>query len=92
MAQTNTQQANARNEINFGIMSTKIDNIEGSIEGMRQDIKDLANKIDSNYVTRVEHVNLERRVVGIESSMSWIVRLIVGIVITAVLGLIVVSK
>jgi hypothetical protein len=89
-----TQSPNraSRNEINLGIMGTKIDNIEGAIAGMRQDIKDLSTKMDSNYITRMEFENLKNRVEGIENGMSWVIRLIVGAVITAVLALIFVSR
>lgn len=56
---------------------------------MKSDIKDLKSQVAEGYITVGEYTNLEKRVVKIEDAIKWVSFLIIGIVITAVVGLVV---
>ena len=49
----------------------------------------LNDKLDRDYVRNVEFAEIARRVSSLESAITWGVRVVLGIVIAALLGLII---
>ncbi len=86
-----TQASSNRNEVTLGIMGEQIKNLEGSITGMRTDIKELGQKLDDKYVTKVQYgaekAETDRDIAAFKDTQKWLVRLIVGSFITSAIGL-----
>lgn len=76
-------------EDGLSTINVKLSYIQKSQDEMKLDIKDLKSQVADGYITVSEHNNLEKRVVKIEDSIRWVSYLIIGIVITAVVGLVV---
>lgn len=58
---------------------------------LQQTVSDLVHRLEQGYV-RVDSVApLERRVASLESSVTWVVRLVIGAVIAALLALVIVQ-
>lgn len=53
-----------------------------------EDVKNTTN----NFVEKTEHKNLVIRVDKLESNNLWVVRVIIGVIIISLLGLIIISK
>lgn len=81
-----------RNEVTLGVMGEKIANIDGRIMDIRKDIETLSNKIDDKYITRNEFEDTVREVDALRDNVKWIVRLVIGSVITAIIGVLLVSN
>ena len=99
-----------RNETRLAVMSEKIGNIERTVsesrkenKELRDDIKDLSNKIDDTYATKAdlsdvklaaktELDNTQKEVDSIKNNINWIVKIIVGAVVVAILGVVVVQN
>lgn len=78
-----------RNEITLGIMGEKVNNIEKSLEELKTWVKELTIKVDDTYATKTELFDIKQDVDDLRNNNKWIVRLILGIVISAVLALII---
>lgn len=62
--------------------------VETKLDRALEDIKNLAN----NFAGKAEYLLLVKRVESLEDNNKWIVRLIIGTIILAVLGLVIVAK
>jgi hypothetical protein len=47
--------------------------------------------MERDYVQRRELIAVDKRVTSLEATVSWVVKLVLGVVITALLGLVVVQ-
>jgi F0F1-type ATP synthase assembly protein I len=72
-------------ETKLGRFEEKLDNLKASIDEIKQLQKE-------NYVTKSEHLAIVARVAETEDSIKWISRLVIGTVITAVIGFFLVKK
>lgn len=69
--------------------------IEVAIEQIRQlrvDVTRIETKIDANYVTKEEQKAVVKRVDDLEDNNKWIVRLVISLIVTAMIGLVIVVK
>jgi uncharacterized membrane-anchored protein YhcB (DUF1043 family) len=57
-------------------------------EHVTQEFDKIERQISEHYVTRVEFLAYKAIVDGIASDRTWAVRLVVGIIITALLGIV----
>lgn len=73
-------------------ISVKLGYIQKSQDEMKSDIKDLKTQVADGYVQVAEFKNMEARVTKIEDSIRWVSYLIIGIVITAVVGLVIIQR
>jgi predicted RNase H-like nuclease (RuvC/YqgF family) len=91
-----TRASSNRNEVTLGVMGEQIKNLEGSITGMRTDIKELGQKIDDKYVTRTEHkaelADIIRDVDSLKDNNKWVVRLVVGSLITSAIAMFFITR
>lgn len=96
-------QVSLRNEISIAVVREKMDNIEktmkeskaetvSSFRGVREDIKDLSDKLDDKYLTKAEHEETKKDVESLKDNVKWISRLIIGAVVTAILGFVIMSR
>ena len=53
-------------------------------------VHELRDKLERDYVRSADLAQVERRLTAIESTQTWLVRLILGVVIVALLGLVLV--
>ena len=72
------------NEIKLesAITNNKVDTINNTV-------KRIETNLERNYVTKAESSYITDRLSKVESNMAWISRLIIGMVVTAVLGLVI---
>ncbi len=61
--------------------------LESKLDRAIDDIKGLSN----NFASKTSVDNIEKRVKSIEDNNKWVVRVVLGIVISAILGLVVVT-
>jgi len=62
----------------------------GSMENDLHDMRDRVAKLEvSNAVDAVNHESVDKRLSSIESTLQWLVRLIIGALILALVGFIV---
>lgn len=66
--------------------------IEESLAQVRRDVAEMKEDQKQNYVTRYEFVNVKTDVDTLNDNVKWIVRLVIGTVITAIMGLILVIQ
>lgn len=76
-------------ENSLDTINVKLGYIKDVQDEMKQDIKDLKVQVTDGYVSIGEFKNMDKRVTKIEDSIRWVSYLIIGIVITAVVGLVV---
>jgi tetrahydromethanopterin S-methyltransferase subunit B len=55
-------------------------------------IEQIEEKLDARYTTTQEHQSLSKRVESMEGNQKWVVRTILGVVISALLALILTAK
>ena len=56
---------------------------------MRATVHDMASKLERDYVRSGDLLALERRIASLEASQTWAVRLVMGLVIVALVGLVI---
>lgn len=92
----NKQTTSEKNEVRLAVMSEKINNIEGNISGIQDSIKDINLKMDHTYATKEELRAIEMREketsARLDSTLTWVARLIIGAVIIAMLGFVMSGK
>lgn len=76
----------------LGSITTSLDYIKDAQDEMKEDIKELKASVEQGYVTKTEFQEMDKRVAKIEDAIRWVSYLIIGIVITAVIGLVIVRK
>lgn len=62
--------------------------LDESVKRIEKTLNDLIEKISNGYVKTIEFQDHEDRINKLESTGTWINRLVLGIIITAVIGLI----
>lgn len=72
-------------EVEIARMAKDIEYIKLTMDELKKLIAD----VKDGYATKDQHTALELRVKNLESNQTWITRLIIGTVITAILGLII---
>ena len=55
-------------------------------------VHDLVDELKRSYVRTESHADLTRRVESLESSRTWIATLIIGAVVLALLGLVLINR
>lgn len=73
-------------------LDTKIEVALDQLVRVREDIKSLDTKISQNYATKTEVVQIKQDVAEIKGNITWISRLVIGMVITAVVGTVIIFK
>lgn len=58
---------------------------------MQASIEKLTERVENSYVRNSTLEPLERRISALESSQSWAVKIVLGVVITALLGLVIIQ-
>lgn len=94
-----TRASSNRNEVTIAVVNEKLNNVNKDVtevkeeqKAVRKDIKELSEKIDNKYVSRAEHEDMVKDVNALQDSLKWIVRLVLGGLITTAVGYIVVSN
>lgn len=68
------------------------DNVLRRLTSLETDLKDVKNRINSveqqNAVEEVHRKNVEIRLSSIEDTLTWLVRLIIGAIILALIGIV----
>jgi len=77
----------ARNEVQLAVMSEKIKNIESNVSDIKTSISGLQHSIDDGYAKKAELEDVRADVRSVQSQISWAVKIVLGVVITGVLGL-----
>lgn len=63
--------------------------IKGDLGNVQEQIADLSNRIEENYVTQKEFIPLKKDVGDLQASIRWVVITILGVVIIAVINLVI---
>lgn len=66
--------------------------IEESLAQVRRDVAEMKEDQKQNYVTRYEFMNTRKDVDDILDNNKWLIRLVMGAVVTAIMGLILVIQ
>lgn len=81
---------------NFTVYQNKIEYMQKDISDVKSDVKEIKNilswifdRLDVKYVSRPEFENTRDDVRKVQRNINWIVKMIIGIVLTAVLSLVV---
>lgn len=61
--------------------------IEESLAQVRRDVAEMKEDQKQNYVTRYEFMNVKSDVDSLNDNVKWVVRLVMGLVLSAVVGL-----
>lgn len=61
------------------------------VADVQSTVHELVSKLDRDYVRRSDLDNVDRRLTAVENTITWAVRVIVGAVILALLGLVLVQ-
>jgi len=67
-------------------LETKVELILQEVGYIKKDISDIKKKLETNYITVKEGAERDRRISDLEDQAKWVVRLVLGAVITAALG------
>ena len=88
-----------RNETRLAVMGEKITYIEKNsdeqktaMKDLREEVKSLGKKIDDTYATRADLVETQKDVESLRSNISWFVKIVLGTVIVAILGLVIANR
>lgn len=68
-------------QIDMAVTKEKVDAVLGDVKGLREDLRNV-------YATKTELKDVAEDVASLKSNVSWLVKLIIGAVIAAVLGLV----
>lgn len=69
---------------------TKVAVMQKEISYIKERVDEAIRKLDNNYVTKVEYIGLEERVIKVEDIINRLVWIIVSAVLTAILASIIV--
>ena len=69
------------------VTNQKVEQLVNAINDLRGEVRELK----SNFATKSELNALEEEIKGIKGNLSWVIKIIVGAVVTAVLGLVLVK-
>ena len=75
--------------------SEKLVSVAKDIEYIKvgmDDVKKLINEVKDGYTKKEEFESLKRRVQHIEGNATWLVRIIIGAVIVAILSLVLITR
>ena len=75
-------QQGGGSEITLGELGRRIDDVRATVH-------DMASKLERDYVRSADLASLERRIASLEASQTWAVRLVMGLVIVALVGLVI---
>lgn len=66
--------------------------IETVMQRIEKDVAEIKQDQKQNYVSKEAYENLKADVEGLQSSLNWVTRLVIGAVIMAILGLVIMVK
>lgn len=78
---TSDDAAWVKMQIDMAVTKEKVDAVLGDVKGLREDLRNV-------YATKAELKDVAEDVAGLKNNVSWLVKLIVGTVVAAVLGLV----
>ena len=71
-------------QIDMAVTKEKVDTVLGDVRGIREDLRNV-------YVTKTEFRDLVEDVTSLKNGQGWVIKIIVGAVIAAILGLVLVK-
>ncbi|MEZ5152137.1 hypothetical protein [Rhodococcus zopfii] len=69
-----------------------VDHLAEEIRLLRREFQDGLRRLEDNHVSRDVHRGLEQRVDDLEDTQTWLTRLVLGLVLTAVVGVVLVAR
>ena len=69
-------------EITLGELGRRVADVQATVH-------DLRDKLERDYVRSADLAQVERRLTALEATQTWVVRIVLGVVIVALLGLVV---
>jgi uncharacterized coiled-coil DUF342 family protein len=75
----------------LAVVETKIDMMNKAIIELTARIADLSRDLTNGKASKNELADLEKRLKVLEDERSWVVRVILGVLLTAILGTIIVT-
>ena len=69
-------------DITLGEMSRRLADVQATVHELR-------DKMDRDYVRAADLTAIDKRVGALEASVTWVVRIVVGAVVVALLGLVI---
>ena len=88
MSNTTDKQSEKNTEVELARMAKDIEYIKLSME----ELKKLIAEVKDGYAKKEEFESLKRRVQHIEGNATWLVRIIIGAVIVAILSLVLITR
>lgn len=70
------------------VIAYRLEQVEGAVKEGFKEHNDKLDRLVTNFATKVETQGIDARVASLESDRIWIVRLVVGAVVFALLALI----
>jgi hypothetical protein len=81
---TSDDAAWVKMQIDMAVTKEKVDAVLGDVRGIREDLRNV-------YATKTELKEVAEDVAGLKNNVSWLVKAILGAVLTAALGLVLVK-
>lgn len=53
---------------------------------VNEDVKEIKHKLDTHYISKVEHEGAMKRIAELEANMRWIVRTLFGAAVTGIIA------
>lgn len=73
-------------------MADNIDHLASEVRLLRTEFREGLQRIEDNHVSKDVHRGLEQRVDDLEGTQTWLGRYVLGLVLTAVVGVVVAAR
>lgn len=88
----NGNSSSVRNEVKLAVMSEKITNIETNVSEIKSSLKNLQHSMDDGYARKIDLAETQKEVDSLKNNVGWAVKIVLGAVILAILGLVIVNR